>query len=63
MQRHDVYEAVTDQVIVAIEEGAGEWQMPWHRSGVSRPLKWKLGGPCLINSAREHQTAVVHRSL
>jgi antirestriction protein ArdC len=25
-------------VIAAIENGAGEWQMPWHRSGVSRPL-------------------------
>ena len=38
MQRHDVYEAITDRVIAAIEEGAGQWQMPWHRSGVSRPL-------------------------
>ena len=38
MQRHDVYETITDRVIAAIEEGAGQWQMPWHRSGVSRPL-------------------------
>ncbi len=38
MQRNDVYEAITDRVIAAIEEGAGEWQMPWHRSGVSRPV-------------------------
>jgi antirestriction protein ArdC len=37
LHRHDVYESITDQVIAAIEEGAGEWQMPWHRSGVSRP--------------------------
>ena len=37
MQRHDVYESITDRVIAAIEEGAGQWQMPWHRSGVSRP--------------------------
>jgi antirestriction protein ArdC len=37
VQRHDVYEAITDRVIAAIEEGAGEWQMPWHKSGVSRP--------------------------
>jgi antirestriction protein ArdC len=38
VQRHDVYEAITDRVIAAIEAGAGEWQMPWHRSGVSRPV-------------------------
>jgi antirestriction protein ArdC len=38
VQRHDAYEAITDRVIAAIEEGAGQWQMPWHRSGVSRPL-------------------------
>jgi antirestriction protein ArdC len=38
VQRHDVYERITDRVITAIEEGAGKWQMPWHRSGVSRPL-------------------------
>jgi antirestriction protein ArdC len=38
MQRQDVYGAITDRVIAAIEEGAGQWQMPWHRSGVSRPL-------------------------
>lgn len=38
MQRHDVYEAITDRVIAAIEVGAGEWQMPWHKSGVSRPV-------------------------
>jgi antirestriction protein ArdC len=38
VQRNDVYAAITDRVIAVIEEGAGEWQMPWHRSGVSRPL-------------------------
>jgi antirestriction protein ArdC len=38
VNRSDVYEAVTNRVIAAIEEGAGQWQMPWHRSGVSRPL-------------------------
>jgi antirestriction protein ArdC len=37
VQRHDVYESITNRVIAAIEEGAGKWQMPWHRSGVSRP--------------------------
>jgi antirestriction protein ArdC len=38
VNRNDVYEAITDRVIAAIEAGAGDWQMPWHRSGVSRPL-------------------------
>jgi antirestriction protein ArdC len=38
VNRSDVYEAITNRVIAAIEEGAGEWQMPWHRSGVRRPL-------------------------
>ncbi len=38
MHRSDVYEAITDRVIAAIEAGAGEWQMPWHRSRVSRPI-------------------------
>jgi antirestriction protein ArdC len=38
VNRSDVYEAITNRVITAIEEGAGEWQMPWHRSAVSRPV-------------------------
>ena len=35
----DVYTQVTDTLIAAIEAGAGNWQMPWHRHGVahSRP--------------------------
>jgi antirestriction protein ArdC len=37
VQRHDVYEAITDRVIAVIEEGAGQWQMPWHRAGVRLP--------------------------
>jgi antirestriction protein ArdC len=38
--RFDVHEAVTNQIIAAIEAGAGEWKMPWHRSGgaLSRPV-------------------------
>jgi antirestriction protein ArdC len=38
VNRSDVYEAITNRVIAAIEAGAGQWQMPWHRSGVSRPV-------------------------
>lgn len=38
--RLDVHQAVTDQIVAAIEAGAGEWQMPWHRSGgnLARPV-------------------------
>jgi len=39
-QRTDVYTQVTDNIIAAIEAGAGQWQMPWHRSGegLNRPV-------------------------
>jgi len=39
-QRIDVYTQVTDTIIAAIEAGAGDWQMPWHRSGegLNRPV-------------------------
>jgi antirestriction protein ArdC len=30
-ERADVYERVTNQIIKAIEDGAGEWLMPWHK--------------------------------
>ena len=29
----DVYSRVTDQIINAIEQGVGNWRMPWHISG------------------------------
>src|SRR5215831_5834563 len=29
----DVYRKVTDQIITAIEQGVGNWRMPWHTSG------------------------------
>lgn len=32
-QSLDVHQAVTDQIIAAIEAGVGSWQMPWHRAG------------------------------
>lgn len=31
--RFDVYRAVTDTIIAAIEAGAGKFTMPWHGSG------------------------------
>lgn len=41
----DVHQAVTNQIIAAIEAGAGEWQMPWHRSGegLNRPVNIDTG--------------------
>lgn len=43
--RLDVHLAVTEQIIAAIEAGAGEWQMPWHRSGgsLARPVNVATG--------------------
>src|SRR5579864_9214048 len=29
----DVYRKVTDAIINAIEQGVGNWRMPWHTSG------------------------------
>ena len=29
----DVYERVTSQIVNAIEQGVGNWRMPWHTSG------------------------------
>ena len=38
--RFDVYEAITNQIISAIDAGAGKVQLPWHRKGASimRPV-------------------------
>lgn len=33
--RLDVHEAITAKIAAAIEAGAGEFQMPWHRPGVA----------------------------
>jgi len=33
--RLDVHQAVTDKIVERIEQGAGEFQMPWHRPGLS----------------------------
>src|SRR5712691_10367828 len=29
----DVYREVTDAIVTAIEQGVGNWRMPWHTSG------------------------------
>ena len=31
--KRDVYRKVTDSIINAIEQGVGNWRMPWHTSG------------------------------
>lgn len=38
--RFDVYEAITNQIVSAIEAGAGQVQLPWHRKGAAiyRPV-------------------------
>lgn len=38
--RFDVYEAITNQIVSAIEAGPGQVQLPWHRSGsaIHRPV-------------------------
>lgn len=43
--RFDVYEAVTSQIISAIEEGAGKVTMPWHAGGaaITRPANVSTG--------------------
>lgn len=33
--RIDIHDAITGKIIAAIEAGAGDFQMPWHRPGVS----------------------------
>lgn len=32
-RKGNVYQRITDEIIKAIESGAGEFRMPWHRSG------------------------------
>lgn len=41
----DIHQAVTDQIIAAIEAGVATWQMPWHRSGegLNRPTNIDTG--------------------
>lgn len=42
----DVYAIVTEQIIEAIEAGAGRWQMPWHSvagAALTRPVNAQTG--------------------
>ena len=44
-QHSDIYSRVTQNIITAIEKGAGDWQMPWHRTGtgLNRPNNINTG--------------------
>lgn len=35
MKAEDLFEKVTTDLIVAVEEGAKDWRMPWHRLGLA----------------------------
>ncbi len=39
-ERADVYTRITNEIVAAIEAGAGRWKMPWHHDGsaTSRPI-------------------------
>ena len=39
-QRIDVHQAITDRIISAIKQGAGEFKLPWHRpaGSITRPV-------------------------
>jgi len=43
--RPDIHTQITNQIIEAIEQGAGDWQMPWHRTGegLNRPMNADTG--------------------
>ena len=38
--RFDIHQHITDQIVAAIERGAGEFRLPWHRSAgnIMRPI-------------------------
>jgi antirestriction protein ArdC len=40
VDRFDIHQHITDQIVNAIERGAGEFQLPWHRSAgsIMRPV-------------------------
>lgn len=48
-ERIDIHAVITDQIVTAIEEGAGEFRMPWHRQSGS------LMRPVNITSGKAYQ--------
>ncbi|RQW39267.1 ArdC family protein [Novosphingobium sp. LASN5T] len=43
--RTDIYTRVTNEIVAAIEVGAGSWTMPWHHDGsaIARPVNAATG--------------------
>jgi antirestriction protein ArdC len=39
-ERFDIHQHITDKIVSAIERGAGDFRLPWHRSagGIIRPV-------------------------
>ena len=39
-ERFDIHQHITNQIVEAIERGAGEFRLPWHRSAsnIMRPV-------------------------
>ena len=56
-QRFDIHQHITDQIVAAIERGAGEFRLPWHRSAgnIMRPINVasKIRAPSSRRSSRE----------
>jgi antirestriction protein ArdC len=43
-ERFGIHQHLTDRMVAAIEAGAGQWQMPWHRgSGCRHPVNIASG--------------------
>ena len=47
---NDIYERVTNQIIAAIEVGAGEYRMPWHHDGSA--ITTPVNAFCAIQTAQ-----------
>jgi N-terminal domain of anti-restriction factor ArdC len=47
-ERFDIHQHITDQILAAIERGAGEFRLPWHRSAgnIMRPVNVASKKPC-----------------
>ena len=41
----NIYQRITDQILAAIEAGAGDWKMPWHSDGtdITQPINAASG--------------------
>jgi antirestriction protein ArdC len=47
LSKRDTHQAITEKIVAAIEKGAGEFRMPWHRgaSSIARPVNAATGKP------------------